>query len=88
MATEGEAGVLPASVASPHQPSYREASSSVEIDLWNKNPFEYITDEVKHSYARCSYKWSFHHLPTLFSAIQRQDLDTTLVWAMLAITVR
>ncbi|WAO89026.1 Zn(2)-C6 fungal-type domain-containing protein [Fusarium falciforme] len=50
--------------------------------------FEFLTDEVKNSYLRCSYKWSFHHIPNLLIGIREKTLDPLLVWAMLAITVR
>lgn len=52
------------------------------------DPFGYLTDEVKNSYLRCSYKWSFHHIPNLLNEIHEKTLDPLLVWAMLAITVR
>ncbi|KAI9151985.1 transcriptional regulatory protein [Paramyrothecium foliicola] len=57
-------------------------------NLQDTNPFEYMTDEVKNSYLRCSYKWSFHHIPSLLNEILRGSLDAPLVWAMLAISVR
>ncbi|KAM5358962.1 hypothetical protein ACJZ2D_014856 [Fusarium nematophilum] len=52
------------------------------------DPFEFLTDEVKNSYLRCSYKWSFHHIPNLLIGIREKTLEPLLVWAMLAITVR
>ncbi|KAG7411331.1 hypothetical protein LZL87_012117 [Fusarium oxysporum] len=57
-------------------------------NLATTDPFGFLTDEVKNSYLRCSYKWSFHHIPNLFIAIRERRLDPLLVWAMLAITVR
>jgi hypothetical protein len=56
--------------------------------LDNASPFAYMTDEVKNSYLRCSYKWSFHHIPSLLTKILRESLDVPLAWAMLAISVR
>jgi hypothetical protein len=56
--------------------------------LATTDPFGFLTDEVKNSYLRCSYKWSFHHIPNLLIAIRERRLDPLLVWAMLAITVR
>ncbi|KAI1019223.1 hypothetical protein LB503_009232 [Fusarium chuoi] len=57
-------------------------------NLATTDPFGFLTDEVKNSYLRCSYKWSFHHIPNLLIAIRERRLDPLLVWAMLAITVR
>lgn len=59
------------------------ARSLAEMD-----PFELLTDEVKNSYLRCSYKWSFHHIPNLLREIREKTLEPVLIWAMLAITVR
>lgn len=59
-----------------------------KINLWEKDPLDYVTDEIKESYLRCSYKWSFHHIPTFFAAIRNKMLDRSVAWAMLAITVR
>lgn len=59
-----------------------------KINLWETDPLDYVTDEVKESYLRCSYKWSFHHIPTFFAAIRNKVLDRSVAWAMLAITVR
>ncbi|KAM0208195.1 hypothetical protein ACHAQI_007206 [Fusarium lateritium] len=56
--------------------------------LATTDPFGFLTDEVKNSYLRCSYKWSFHHIPNLLIAIRERRLDPLLIWAMLAITVR
>ncbi|KAH6896723.1 fungal-specific transcription factor domain-containing protein [Thelonectria olida] len=73
------------------------SSSQIQANEWLEarakslsavDPFEYLTDEVKNSYLRCSYKWSFHHIPNLLIAIREKSLDPLLVWAMLAITVR
>ncbi|KOS19519.1 putative transcriptional regulatory protein [Escovopsis weberi] len=65
-----------------------EAVERVKINLWETDPFNYITDEVKTCYMRCAYKWSFFHLPTLFSQIRSKTLDQTVAWAMLALIIR
>jgi hypothetical protein len=56
--------------------------------LESLNPFELLTDEVKNSYLRCSYKWSFHHTPTLLLSIRDKTLDQWMVWAILALSIR
>ncbi|KAF4981842.1 hypothetical protein FZEAL_2421 [Fusarium zealandicum] len=70
-----------------------DARSDEWLDARSKSlstvdPFEFLTDEVKNSYLRCSYKWSFHHIPNLLIQIRERTLEPLLVWAMLAITVR
>jgi hypothetical protein len=52
------------------------------------DPFELLTDDVKNSYLRCSYKWSFHHTPTLLRQIRDRTLDSWMVWAILALAIR
>ena len=52
------------------------------------DPFELLTDEVKNSYLRCSYKWSFHHTPTLLRRIRDRTLEPWMVWAILALAIR
>lgn len=52
------------------------------------DPFELLTDEVKNSYLRCSYKWSFHHTPTLLLRIRDRTLEVWMVWAILALAIR
>jgi hypothetical protein len=52
------------------------------------DPFELLTDEVKNSYLRCSYKWSFHHTPTLLLRIRDRTLEPWMAWAMLALAIR
>jgi hypothetical protein len=64
------------------------AEAAKTRSLATTDPFGFLTDEVKNSYLRCSYKWSFHHIPNLLIAIRERRLDPLLVWAMLAITVR
>lgn len=65
-----------------------DAVERVKINLWEADPFLYITDEVKTCYMRCAYKWSFFHLPTLLSQIRGKTLDHTVAWAMLALIIR
>ena len=52
------------------------------------DPFDLLTDEVKNSYLRCSYKWSFHHTPTLLLRIRDRTLEPWMAWAMLALAIR
>jgi hypothetical protein len=78
-----DAQQLPKSpLAVPLSPS---AASSLLDGL---DPFDLLTDEVKNSYLRCSYKWSFHHTPTLLLRIRDRTLEPYLVWALLALAVR
>jgi hypothetical protein len=57
-------------------------------DLTNADPFPLFTDEVKNSYLRCSYKWSFHHIPTLLNQVRKGTLDSSVLWAILALAIR
>jgi hypothetical protein len=66
-------------------PSPNTASLSL---LEGLDPFELLTDEVKNSYLRCSYKWSFHHTPTLLLRIRDRTLEPWMAWAMLALAIR
>jgi hypothetical protein len=43
---------------------------------------------VKNSYLRCSYKWSFHHIPTLLLKIRDRTLEQWMAWAILALAIR
>jgi hypothetical protein len=52
------------------------------------DPFDLLTDEVKNSYLRCSYKWSFHHTPTLLLRIRDRTLEPWLAWAIIALAIR
>lgn len=72
----------PTNAAPPLSPS---AASSLLDGL---DPFDLLTDEVKNSYLRCSYKWSFHHTPTLLLRIRDRTLEIYLAWAILALAVR
>ncbi|KAJ4298957.1 hypothetical protein N0V90_004201 [Kalmusia sp. IMI 367209] len=95
-----EAPTPPTAASLPQQP-YRAASGSETTAapaqlspaataslLDSLDPFELLTDEVKNSYLRCSYKWSFHHTPTLLLRIRDRTLETWMVWAMLALAIR
>jgi hypothetical protein len=66
-------------------PSPNAASLSLLDGL---DPFDLLTDEVKNSYLRCSYKWSFHHTPTLLLRIRDRTLEPWMAWAMLALAIR
>lgn len=57
-------------------------------DLNRRDPFKLFTDEVKNSYLRCSYKWCFHHIPTLLDKVRKGNLEGSLIWAMLALAIR
>jgi hypothetical protein len=72
----------PTHAAPPLSPT---AASSLLDSL---DPFDLLTDEVKNSYLRCSYKWSFHHTPTLLLRIRDRTLEIYLAWAILALAVR
>lgn len=63
------------------------AASAAQL-LDGLDPFELLTDEVKNSYLRCSYKWSFHHTPTLLLRIRDRTLEPWMAWAMLALAIR
>ncbi|CAI6331643.1 unnamed protein product [Periconia digitata] len=65
-------------------PSPASASSLLE----GLDPFDLLTDEVKNSYLRCSYKWSFHHTPTLLLRIRDRTLEIWMAWAILALAIR
>lgn len=70
------------------QPGQPSAASSPSALLDNLDPFDLITDEVKNSYLRCAYKWSFHHTPTLLRRIRDRTLEPWMAWAMLALAIR
>ncbi|KAH7159578.1 fungal-specific transcription factor domain-containing protein [Dactylonectria estremocensis] len=84
----GDPSGLAGAMSQLHGPRPDEWLESRTKNLAGVDPFEYLTDEVKNSYLRCSYKWSFHHIPNLFIGIRERSLDQLLIWAMLAITVR
>lgn len=57
-------------------------------DLSSTSPYELFTDDVKNSYLRCSYKWSFHHIPSLLIEVRTYSLDLGVMWAILALAIR
>jgi hypothetical protein len=57
-------------------------------DMSRRDPFTLFTDEVKNSYLRCSYKWCFHHIPTLLDKVRKGSLEQSLIWAILALAIR
>lgn len=75
------------STASKQSQSHTSPSST-SSPLDGLDPFELLTDEVKNSYLRCSYKWSFHHTPTLLLRIRDRTLEIWMVWAILALAIR
>lgn len=80
-----------ATVASPDVKEEIKPSPSVKADTYdlnNENPFRLFTDEVKNAYLRCSYKWSFHHIPTLLRSVRNETLDVWVMWAVLALSIR
>ncbi|KAH6603126.1 hypothetical protein Trco_008517 [Trichoderma cornu-damae] len=72
----------------PQGSTAEDPDEQPKVNLWETDPLDYVTDEVRESYVRCSYKWSFHHIPTFFAAIRNKTLDRSVAWSMLAITVR
>lgn len=64
------------------------AAAAAVTDLGQVNPFGLFSDEVKNSYLRCSYKWSFHHIPTLLQKVRDESLDLGVMWAILALSIR
>lgn len=85
-----DAGVPSSGISeSPHAagaPSPNGSASQALLD--GLDPFDLLTDEVKNSYLRCSYKWSFHHTPTLLLRIRDRTLEPWMAWAMLALAIR
>jgi hypothetical protein len=73
--------------AALYAPSPSGSASQAAL-LDGLDPFDLLTDEVKNSYLRCSYKWSFHHTPTLLLRIRDRTLEPWLAWAMLALAIR
>jgi hypothetical protein len=57
-------------------------------DLSRTSPYDLFDDEVKNSYLRCSYKWSFHHIPTLLKDVRNENMDPGVMWAILALAIR
>ncbi|OCK75814.1 hypothetical protein K432DRAFT_307718 [Lepidopterella palustris CBS 459.81] len=58
------------------------------VQVSDLDPYDLLTDEVKNSYLRCSYKWSFHHTPTLLLRIRDRTLESWVAWAILALAIR
>ncbi|KAF2713458.1 hypothetical protein K504DRAFT_368934 [Pleomassaria siparia CBS 279.74] len=77
-------GISPTHAAHHPSPNYLSSASLLE----GLDPFELLTDEVKNSYLRCSYKWSFHHTPTLLLRIRDRTLEIWMAWAILALAIR
>lgn len=75
-------GISPTNAANTNSPN----STASLLD--GLDPFELLTDEVKNSYLRCSYKWSFHHTPTLLLCIRDRTLEIWMAWAILALAIR
>ena len=71
-----------------HAATASPTSSASQSILEGLDPFELLTDEVKNSYLRCSYKWSFHHTPTLLLRIRDRTLEGWMAWAILALAIR
>ncbi|KAJ4340608.1 hypothetical protein N0V95_007433 [Ascochyta clinopodiicola] len=89
----GSASATPLYRHDAHVPSPTHAGAplsprAASAVLDGLDPFDLLTDEVKNSYLRCSYKWSFHHTPTLLLRIRDRTLDLYLAWAVLALAVR
>ncbi|KAF2117379.1 fungal-specific transcription factor domain-containing protein [Lophiotrema nucula] len=80
--TELPSGISPTNAA--HSPAPNSTSSVLD----GLDPFDLLTDEVKNSYLRCSYKWSFHHTPTLLLRIRDRTLEIWMAWAILALAIR
>ncbi|ORX94888.1 fungal-specific transcription factor domain-domain-containing protein [Clohesyomyces aquaticus] len=78
-------GISPANAAASSTMQSPNSTSSVLDGL---DPFDLLTDEVKNSYLRCSYKWSFHHTPTLLLRIRDRSLEAWMAWAILALAIR
>ncbi|KAB2577672.1 putative transcriptional regulatory protein [Lasiodiplodia theobromae] len=79
------------------QPAYAHDGSAavralfpagLDTSLQDVDGFQLMTDEIKNSYLRCSYKWSFHHTPTFLARVNDKTLDPWVVWAILALAVR
>ncbi|EAT80091.2 hypothetical protein SNOG_12278 [Parastagonospora nodorum SN15] len=84
---------VPNGFSGVHSPTAGNAAPSPNAASWSSlldglDPFELLTDEVKNSYLRCSYKWSFHHTPTLLLRIRDRTLEPWMAWAILALAIR
>ncbi|KAK8241187.1 fungal-specific transcription factor domain-containing protein [Phyllosticta capitalensis] len=75
--------------ASPAESSVLIAfPNGLDTSLADVDPFNLLTDEVKKSYLRCSYKWCFHHTPTWLNRVTEKSLDPWISWSILALAVR
>jgi hypothetical protein len=77
----------PSSTALTSRTARSPASNAASL-LEGLDPFDLLTDDVKNSYLRCSYKWSFHHTPTLLLRIRDRTLEPWMAWAILALAIR
>jgi Fungal specific transcription factor domain len=68
--------------------STASSSAGGSSDVSHLDPYDLFTDEVKNSYLRCAYKWSFHHIPSLLLAVRNGSLDDGMLWAILALAIR
>jgi hypothetical protein len=92
LATESNRPSGPSSsnfTGNPHTVSGGGINPEDQVDgQLSHNPLEWLTDEVQNSYLRCSYKWSFHHKPTLLRKIRDGTIDQAMAWAILALASR
>ena len=51
-------------------------------------PLQWLTEEVKRSYLRCTYKWSFHHKPRFLQETGNGKIEPMMAWAILALASR
>ncbi|KAF2085385.1 hypothetical protein K490DRAFT_21066, partial [Saccharata proteae CBS 121410] len=58
------------------------------VSLALADPFDLLTDQVKASYLRCSYKWCFHHTPTFLARVHEKSLEPWVTWSILGLAVR
>jgi len=79
---------VPATIPPRPDTAGRSPPSNASSLLEGLDPFELLTDDVKNSYLRCSYKWSFHHTPTLLRGIRNRTLELWMAWAILALAIR
>lgn len=74
--------------ASPSDESAMQVEKSVMNMLSHADPYNYFTDEAMNSFLRCSYKWSFFHIPTLLSEVRSRTVNEPILWAILALSIR
>ncbi|OAP54355.1 hypothetical protein AYL99_11456 [Fonsecaea erecta] len=56
--------------------------------LSSDDPLRWFTNDVQQCYLRCTYKWSFHHKPSLLQQIRDGTIDSALAWAILTLASR